>query len=119
MGWELAYPYNCIGSLPESLTQGLLVGKLLIGGLGVCGTDPPCSRAWHLATPHDIARCNYDTNHYAIHRIHRLSVSLSLYIYIYTHVYVYTCIYMYIYIHIYIYIYMYIYIYIYVYTHIT
>ena len=24
-----------IGSLPESLTQGLLIGKLLIGGLGV------------------------------------------------------------------------------------
>jgi len=24
-----------IGSLPESLTQGLLVGKLLVGGLGV------------------------------------------------------------------------------------
>ena len=34
-GWELSYPNNCIGSLPESLTQGLLVGKLLIGGLGV------------------------------------------------------------------------------------
>ena len=34
-GWELSYPYNCIGSLLESLTQGLLVGKLLIGGLGV------------------------------------------------------------------------------------
>ena len=34
-GWELSYPYNCIGSLPESLTQGLLIGKLLIGGLGV------------------------------------------------------------------------------------
>ena len=26
---------NFIGSLPESLTQGLLVGKLLVGGLGV------------------------------------------------------------------------------------
>ena len=26
-----------IGSLPESLTQGLLIGKLLIGGLGVNG----------------------------------------------------------------------------------
>ena len=34
-GWELSYPYNCIGSFPESLTQGLLVGKLLVGGLGV------------------------------------------------------------------------------------
>ena len=34
-GWELSYPYNCIGSLPESLTQGLLAGKLLVGGLGV------------------------------------------------------------------------------------
>ena len=26
---------NLIGSLPESLTQGLLIGKLLVGGLGV------------------------------------------------------------------------------------
>ena len=26
---------NFIGSLPESLTQELLVGKLLVGGLGV------------------------------------------------------------------------------------
>ena len=26
---------NFIGSLPESLTQGLLIGKLLVGGLGV------------------------------------------------------------------------------------
>ena len=26
---------NFIGSLPESFTQGLLIGKLLIGGLGV------------------------------------------------------------------------------------
>ena len=30
---------NLIGSLPESLTQGLLVGKLLIGGLGVYETE--------------------------------------------------------------------------------
>ena len=28
-------PINLIGSLPESLTQGLLVGKLLVSGLGV------------------------------------------------------------------------------------
>ena len=28
-------PLNLIGSLPESLPQGLLIGKLLIGGLGV------------------------------------------------------------------------------------
>ena len=34
-GWEFECPYNFIGSLPESLTQGLLVGKHLIGGLGV------------------------------------------------------------------------------------
>ena len=26
---------SCIGSLPESLTRGLLVGNLLVGGLGV------------------------------------------------------------------------------------
>ena len=43
-GWEFSCPLNCIGGLPESLTQGLLVGKLLIGGLGVLllvtgGTD--------------------------------------------------------------------------------
>ena len=25
-----------VGSFPESLSQGLLVGKLLVGGLGVC-----------------------------------------------------------------------------------
>ena len=29
---------NLIGGLPESLTQGLLVGKLLVGGLGVSVT---------------------------------------------------------------------------------
>ena len=34
-GWEFSCPYNFIGSLPESLTQGLLVGQLLVGGLGV------------------------------------------------------------------------------------
>ena len=34
-GWEFPCPYNLIGGLPESLTQGLLVGKLLVGGLGV------------------------------------------------------------------------------------
>ena len=34
-GWEFSCPLNFIGSLPESLTQGLLIGKLLIGGLGV------------------------------------------------------------------------------------
>ena len=34
-GWEFSCPLNFIRSLPESLTQGLLVGQLLIGGLGV------------------------------------------------------------------------------------
>ena len=34
-GWEFSCPYKSIGSLPESLTQELLVGKLLVGGLGV------------------------------------------------------------------------------------
>ena len=34
-GWEFSCPYNFVGSLPESFTQGLLVGKLLVGGLGV------------------------------------------------------------------------------------
>ena len=34
-GWEFSCPYNFIGSLPESSTQELLVGKLSVGGLGV------------------------------------------------------------------------------------
>ena len=34
-GWEFSCPYNCIGCLPESSTRGLLVGRLLVGGLGV------------------------------------------------------------------------------------
>ena len=38
-GWEFECPYDFIGSLPESLTQGLLTGKLLIGGLGVRDKD--------------------------------------------------------------------------------
>ena len=38
-GWKFSCPYNFIGSLPEGLTQGLLVGKLLVGGLGVWETD--------------------------------------------------------------------------------
>ena len=34
-GWEFSCLYNFIGSLSESLTHGLLVGKLLVGGLGI------------------------------------------------------------------------------------
>ena len=34
-GWELSCPLSFIGSLPESLTRELLIGKLLVGGLGV------------------------------------------------------------------------------------
>ena len=30
-GWEFSRPLNFIGSLPESSTRGLLVGKLLVG----------------------------------------------------------------------------------------
>ena len=30
--WEFSCAYNFIASLPESLTQGLLVGKPLVGG---------------------------------------------------------------------------------------
>ena len=33
-GREFSCPMNFIGSLPESSTQGLSIGKLLIGGLG-------------------------------------------------------------------------------------
>ena len=36
-GWEFSCPFNFIGSLPESSARGLLVGKLLVGGLGVEG----------------------------------------------------------------------------------
>ena len=38
-GWEFSCPLNLIVSLLESLTQGLLTGKLLVGGLGVVWTD--------------------------------------------------------------------------------
>ena len=34
-GGKFLCPLNLIGGLPESLTQGLLVGKLLVGGPGV------------------------------------------------------------------------------------
>ena len=34
-GWKFPCPLNLIGGLPGRLTQGLLVGKLLVGGLGV------------------------------------------------------------------------------------
>ena len=34
-GWEFSCPWNLIGSLPENVTQELLVGKLLVGGMGV------------------------------------------------------------------------------------
>ena len=34
-GWEFSCPWTLIGGLPESLTQGFSVGKLLIGGPGV------------------------------------------------------------------------------------
>ena len=42
-GWELSCPLNFTGGLPESLTQGLLIGKLLIGGLGVQFSRPSSS----------------------------------------------------------------------------
>ena len=47
-GNYVSYPYNCIGSLPESLTQGFLVGKLLVGGLGVLQSGLP-GRCSHYA----------------------------------------------------------------------
>ena len=40
----ISCPLNLIGSLPESLTQGLLVGKLLVGGLGVAHIAPGAQR---------------------------------------------------------------------------
>ena len=48
-GWEFSCPLKFIGSLPESLTQGLLVGKLLVGGLGVfteAGWSPHEGESW-------------------------------------------------------------------------
>ena len=39
-GWEFSCPFNFIRGLPESLTQGLLIGKLLTGGLGVYVSTP-------------------------------------------------------------------------------
>ena len=33
--WEFSCPSNFIGGSPESSTRGLLVGKLLVGGLAV------------------------------------------------------------------------------------
>ena len=63
-GWELSYPYNCIGSLPESLTQGLLVGKLLIGGLGVApgwiAQAAPTGLSESLRFRADLVRLAYD-----------------------------------------------------------
>ena len=56
-----------MGSLPESLTQGLLVGKLLVGGPGV-----------YIYIYRERERCMYVY----------LSLSLYIYIYIYTHTYV-------------------------------
>ena len=40
---------NFIGGLPESLTQGLLVRKLLVGGLGV---TPPANTSVALDDAH-------------------------------------------------------------------
>ena len=57
-GWEFSCPLNFIGSLPESLTRGLLVGKLLVGGLGVAtagGQTYGTPRWWR----HDVPECRY------------------------------------------------------------
>ena len=70
-GWEFSCPYNLIGSLPESLTQGLLIGKLLIGGLGVIVI--------------------------VIVIIHiYIYIYTHVYIYIYIYIYTYVCIYIYV-----------------------
>ena len=42
-GWEFSWSLNFIGSLPEILTQGLLIGQLSIGGLGVGKTGRAAS----------------------------------------------------------------------------
>ena len=89
-GWEFSCPSNSIGSLSESLTRGLLVGKLFVGGLGV--TRGPSKQG---------------------------APKKSLYIYTHTHTHTHTHtlrIYIYVYIYIYIYIHLSLYIYIYIYV---
>ena len=75
-GWEFSCPLNFIGSLPESLTQGLLIGKLLTGGLGVSSNEHE----------NDASRKGLEY--------------MCIDIYIYIHIYIYIYIYMYIYIYI-------------------
>ena len=60
-GWEFSCPLKCIGSLPESLTQGLLVGKLLVGGLGAWLLALRCTMARE--TPHSPAPVNKAKQH--------------------------------------------------------
>ena len=50
---------NFVGSLPESLPQGLLVGKLLVGGLGVHGPRAPHEPAHRVPPqPDHVARAH-------------------------------------------------------------
>ena len=64
------YIYIYIGSLPESLTQGLLVGELLIGGLGVNGfittTQVMVNASISLNSKHVLTSCEtYNSFHRA------------------------------------------------------
>ena len=96
-----------LGESPGKLTQGLLVGKLLVGALGVCDYIIYYAILRYIHT-----RC---TKHIIVTLYDYVYLSLSIYIYIcmcmyicvYIYIYIYTCIYMYTCIHIYIYIYIY------------
>ena len=135
-GWEFSCPLNFIGGLPESLTPGLLVGKLLVG-LGVTHGSlmpqpaKPLSRSALVMPPSPFVLSRNWKNSYTHTYIYRYYTYIGLYLslYIYLHIEretlslsLYTFIYIYIErereIDIHIYAYVHIYIYIYTYTYI-
>ena len=89
-GWEFSCLYNSIGSLPESSTRGLLVGKLLIGGLGVYvhGGLPWMFRRRSTAVP------GYSGS---TSRVIFYKYCVYTYTYTYIYIYIYVCVYIYIY----------------------
>ena len=88
-----------IGNSPESLSQAMLVGIMLVGRLGVDGSGAG----------------SIGTAMVSLWQPRRKSSDIYIYIYIYMYIYTYTYIYIYIHMFMYIHIYMYIYIYIYIY----
>ena len=85
-----------IGSLPESLTRGLLVGKLLVGGLGVLVflQVSYCARGLHLdgVTPRTKSKHikSGTRRHQTCHFRKRPTSAQYAYIYIYMYIYIYT-----------------------------